>query len=929
MTPEAWHKVRDIFAEAADLHGDERQAYLATACAPDSAERAEVERLLAAHDAPDELPETVALLPWSLGERAGELSPHTLVSERYRIIERVGHGGMGEVYEADDLELGGRVALKTMLPEFRENAEALARFRKEASLSRRLAHPNLCRVFDAGIHTTPDGREVIYLTMELLTGQTLTERLSDGGPLGVERAAPLISQVLAGLSALHDADVIHRDLKPGNIMLVEKGRAERVALMDFGLARALSEAAPGGARTATGRILGTPDYMAPEQLVGKPAGPATDLFSFGVVVYELLTGEKPWPGEDRWNAEPVPLRQRRRELPQVWETALERCLRRDPTERPQSVTELAGLLGVRPAGASSAERPPLQPSPPPWRRWLPWAAVICFALLALLGWELRERWQGPETASPEAVEGEWRIALLPFESIGDDEALAGSAAGLGDVIARRLSQFNSPSGTLMVASPREVRGRGIESPSQAAAQLQARMVVEGNLLANGDEVELTLAVVDTETGETVKSATVADASDNLVGLQRQAVARLQNLLSLRLRPDNAEAPLDLAPGAYEFYVQGLGYLERDDQLEQVEYAEGLFRKALEADPDFADAQAGLAAALWQKFKRTSNPDWIAEAVKEAEKALQLDPDSDRAHVTLGLAKNRRPETQEEALEHFNRVLAADPNHGEALEGLADTYRRMGRTEEAEAAFRDMLARRRGDWRAYKYAALFYESQGRYDESIEALQAALELTPDNAEILGTLGTVHMLDGDFLEAKTSYERSVAIEPTQASLANLGSIYHRTGDLENAILTLEKAASMESARHQTWSMLARAYGAAGREADKARAAEKAVQLAQRALDADPANVSAMLGLGAAFTQTGQSEMAADLAERAVGLQPAAPRTVAAAATIIAEAGRMERAHALACKAIELGVQPNVFETSADVQVAMQSIGPCNLNH
>ncbi|MCB1022667.1 MAG: protein kinase, partial [Acidobacteria bacterium] len=697
MAPEGWERLRSIFAEAVALDETERVRFLDATAARGSPERARIDELLAAHDASGGILDSCAEFPWPLLEEERVFAPGALVSNRFRLVRALGRGGMGEVYEAEDLELGGRVALKTVRERWREESEFLGRFKREIQIARRLTHPHLCRIFDGG----RDG-DLVYLTMELLEGETLAARLERDGPMKAEQTSPIIAQILAGLSALHDGGVIHRDLKPGNVMISARPQGgERAVLMDFGLARSLAEPGSATAQTLTGRAVGTPDYMAPEQMLGKPAGASTDLFALGVLLFHMLTGEKPWPENDRWTTPPTRLRAHNAEAPKAWEAAIELCLRRDPAERPQSVAQLARLLGVAPAAASSAEHIALPAGPSAgWK----WAAAAMLLLVALLTWGFRDLKQEPASGG-NADSSEWRIALLPFEAIGADEELAGSAAGLGDVIARRLSQFNGPVRAAEVASPREVRGLGIETPSEARAQLQAGRVVEGSLMANGDELELTLAVVDPDTSRTLESSTVTASRGDLVGLQRQAISRLSAMLSLRLKPQNAEAPMDLAPGAYEYYVQGLGYLERDDQLDQVEIAEGLFRKALEADPDFADAQAGLAAALWQKFKRTSNPDWIAQAVAAAEKALALDPDSAEARVALGLAKNRRPETQQEALRHFERVLASDPNNGEALEGLADTYKRMGRMQEAEAAFRDMLSRRRGDWRAYKYAAL--------------------------------------------------------------------------------------------------------------------------------------------------------------------------------------------------------------------------------
>jgi tetratricopeptide (TPR) repeat protein len=369
---------------------------------------------------------------------AASFASGEFLANRFRIVRFLGHGGMGDVYEAEDEEVHGRVALKTVRTEIARLPGAVERFAREIHLARKVTHPNVCRIFDISHHG-----EVTFLTMELLPGETLEHRLRRTGAMQEEEALPLARQMAEGLAAAHRVGVVHRDFKPANVMLVPEDGAVRAVVMDFGLARGGETV--GGGLTMRGDVLGTPSYMAPEQVAGEEITPATDVYAFGIVLYEMMTGALPFVGETalstavkRLREDPPAPRLKAPHLDPAWEAAILRCLARDPRQR---------FAGVRDAVAALAEAPPTVvlslPAAPKPRRWLlPAAALVVLLGLAGGGWwwfSVRPRAEANrllERANGLGNQGNFIAAAETFEQarkmlagIGDLDA---EAQALGD-----------------------------------------------------------------------------------------------------------------------------------------------------------------------------------------------------------------------------------------------------------------------------------------------------------------------------------------------------------------------------------------------------------------------------------------------------------------------------------------------------------------
>lgn len=343
-----------------------------------------------------------------------------LLVGRFRVVRFLGRGGMGDVYEAEDLELGEHVALKTVRPEIARVPGVLERFAREIHLSRKVTHPNVCRIFDVSHHG-----EVTFLTMELLPGETLEHRLRRTGAMKEAEALPIARQMAEGLSAAHRVGVIHRDFKPANVMLVEEDGGVRAVVMDFGLAHGAA-ATVGGGLTMRGDVLGTPSYMAPEQVAGEPVTPATDLYAFGITLYEMVTGTLPFIGETalstavkRLREEPPPPQIKAPDLDAAWNSAILRCLAREPRERFASVRDAVAVLA-----AETTPTEVLSPPKAPSRRrlWLlATGALVALVLVGLVSyWRL---WQQPRAEAQQLADratalsdqGRYAEAVAAFE----------------------------------------------------------------------------------------------------------------------------------------------------------------------------------------------------------------------------------------------------------------------------------------------------------------------------------------------------------------------------------------------------------------------------------------------------------------------------------------------------------------------------------
>ena len=519
-----------------------------------------------------------------------------VIAERYRLIDLVGTGGMGEVYAAEDLLLKERVALKTVRGDVAKDETAAARFKREIQLARRVTHANVCRIFDVGM-----AGDVPFVTMELLSGETLAARLKRGRMAAAEALA-VAQQLVAALSAAHEVEVVHRDFKSANIMLVDRGgsRGVRAVVTDFGLARALQSGAEDQSLTRDGGIMGSPAYMAPEQVEGKRnVGAAADIYSLGVVLYEMVTGELPFVGVTpletmtmRLRTPPRPPRSLVPDLPARWQDTILRCLALEPTQRFARVADVADALAVGPSRRKN-------------RRVLAGVAAAALLVAGGAGWLMVRDRAGMDRVVP-ARDGRPSVAIVGFRNLG----ARADGEYLGPLLGEFLATDLSAGDTLLTIDAESV-ARARRELSLPDAESFARdtlkkihgllgtdFVVVGSYLVEGDTVNVDLKLQDTRSGATVAGVTEKGGKGEMVAL----VARVGGRIRARLgagelsaaQREGVRASLPRGTEAQKRYAEGVAHL----RLQACGPAVAPLEQAVAAEPSFPLAHVALSEALW-------------------------------------------------------------------------------------------------------------------------------------------------------------------------------------------------------------------------------------------------------------------------------------------------------------------------------------------
>lgn len=533
-------------------------------------------------------------------------SPGEVIAGRYRVVRFLARGGMGEVYEVEDQELRDRVALKTIRGDVSRDATAVERFRREIQLARKVTHPHVCRIFDVSFHGG-----LIFLTMELLEGETLAQRLRRSGPMSTEEALPIARQIAWALQAAHQAGIVHRDLKPGNVVLAESKGSLRAVVTDFGLAR-LESGEDAMTLTAQAGVVGTPAYLAPEQVEGKEITGAVDVYALGIVLYEMLTGTVPFVGDTALSVAVRRLQERpaspRVHVPGLdarWEAAILRCLERDPAARFASAPDV--IQALTKSEETPAAVPP--PPPPPAKKSNKVQLIALAALLLLavgigafryLGWRAEQNLTPEQRLArlTEGIQPRRSVAVLGFQNLTGTPGTEWLSAGIAEMLATELG---AGGGLRIVPGENVARAKvelGLGDSNSLASDTLSRVrtrlatdaVVLGSFAILKDKIRLDVRLQDTVAGETITVAETGPESELF-----EVVARAGRRLREEMGAGEADSKVRVASStdAARFYSEGMNRL----RLFEPAAARDLLERAVAADPRNALARSGLASAL--------------------------------------------------------------------------------------------------------------------------------------------------------------------------------------------------------------------------------------------------------------------------------------------------------------------------------------------
>ena len=844
----------------------------------------------------------------------------------YRILRKLGEGGMGTVYLAHDARLGRDVALKSVLRRGADTATPRERLLREARAAAGLTHPNIAGVYDV---VEADGDA--YIVMEYVDGESLASRLQHG-PMATADITAVGAQLADALAAAHRRGVVHRDLKPGNIQLAPGGA---VKVLDFGIARATAptgsptiETVAQPVLTTPGAVIGTPAYMSPEQIEGKPVGPPSDIFSLGIVLFEMLTGERPFGGGDPLSlavaivSAPTPdVRALAPKAPPALAEVVLAALDKDPAKRPAAAVVHATLAAMTRDSAAGAELPTAAVRQPRIaraarvpRRWLP---IVAGAVLAVTvaGWPA-VRYLLHRTAPPVPAV----VAILPPTYVGDEADLEAVGAGVSSVLAGNLSLI--PGVTLVSrASTAPYTGARRQDLLKVGRDLGASFILDLSLrrAATGVRVNAKLwrrsqaASPWTRSYEDDALNVQREVVDGVVAALSEAGAIRTGSLTPAIRARLLRLPTPSSE-AFDTYARARSLLDRRDVAGNRERAVILFEAAVAKDPRFALGYAGLTDAYAAMYQATKDVAWVNKAGDAATRALAID--GDQAAVRYSLASLRFATGQPaEAVNQLRLAIALQPENDDAHRLLGRILAEQGKVDEGVAEVRQAIGLRPEYGGHYFMLGFILYNAGRYREALEAYRRVTELQPDFAGGFEMLGTTYHVLGQAQQAIGYYEHAVRLGPSATAYANLGYFYYVGGRFTDALTAYQEALARDPRSPETLRNLGDVYARLG-QADRARASyEHAVVLLNQMLQVNRQDASAIALLALLEAKLGHAAQAERHAAEAIVLAPNDSETMVKNAEVAALLGRADAAMEHLAQAVAHGYQAGLLRDNDEL--------------
>ena len=754
---------------------------------------------------------------YSLMAEELELEPGETLENRFRIVRKVAAGGMGVVYEAWDEKLQRRIAIKCARAGFN------ARLPPEVRHASEINHPNVCKTWE--IHTASGpGGDFDFFTMEFIEGKTLAECLRNG-PLPDNEALSIANQLCAGLAEAHHHRVIHGDLKSNNILIAREADGVRAVITDFGLARPWTAQPPDVPFHSGG---GTPDYMAPELLAGKKPSVTSDIYALGVILHEIAAGKKPL-----LTAAPV-----KKSLNHRWGRIIARCLEPEPPRRCANVSEVAEAL-----------------VPFPWFRWLAIAAAV---LIASGAGALGYRTVG---VSREVI----RLAVLPFASAPETRSLSD---GLLQDTADRLRRVRDDGRKLTVIPMRDAMQYKVGRPEEAVARLGATHILTGSVSRNNGRITVHALLSDAKSRLQLKEWD-AEYQDN--ELRNMPIA-LAGIVTGTLRLPPLATTATVGSAAYPDFAAGVGLLDRDNP----DAALPLLLRAVSVDSASPLTWARLAEAHAREYSLTLASSSLDKAKTALHEAQARNPDLALVWVVSGRI-NEFQGRYEAAESDLRRALEIDPRDRDAWRRLGRVYKQNDRFAESVVAFRRAIEVQPDYFLNYQDLCSVDGEQAIYDEAVQQCGKVVQLAPDLGYAHFAMAVALFRHGDYAEADSEFLRAISLDPASAT-----TIFTRAftltsqGRIQESIPLFHRAIGIGPVTHLLYSDLGTAYRLAGLPVEAKKAYSSGLELAEKAIEANPRNAVTKAQLAYICAQLGERGRANSEAIQARQLAPASVEVV-----------------------------------------------------
>lgn len=850
-----------------------------------------------------------------------------VLAGRFHIEARLGAGGMGEVYRARDTTLRRLVALKRT-----QHAASEAdrrRFLHEGQRASALNHPGIAAVYDV----FTDGGEV-WLVMEFIEGETLRSRLKQ--PISHDEFRRIAAESAAALAAAHDKGILHRDIKPENIMLASSGtHPGQVKLLDFGLAQQTVDDSmeTATALTMAGMLAGTPQYMAPEILNGEPADRRSDIFALGVVMYEMLSsGHHPF-------AAPTPtamigqvLHQPPRPLdasvPAPYAAIVSRALAKQPADRYQTAHEIVYDLGhtdqvrTQPAVTSPAPAEPARHKRHINSGFL-WA-IVGIASAVIIPWSnhfLEKRSAPPanpaptSSTAPAPVVAGTLAVLPPTVAAASDTKLISYGRGLAASLADRLSAL-SVNHDIAVLTERQLQDRKITTLAAAAKELGATSALAVRLTRDGDLVHAAYTVSQPDKNASqpriLASGTVSAPVSDMFAIENQLATATATALNIPLRTEEQRALAahgTTFPEAYQYFLQGRGYLLQAYTPATFKSAQTMFKEALRIDPNYGAAKAGLGEAWLYAYPDTHQVADLEQARKACDEAVILGNAGADGHICLGRLAELTGKPGDAATE-YQKALQLEPANDRASIGLAKAYEKLNQPDKAEAVYKQAIALRPNYWRGYDQLGAFYFHTADYAKAEQMFRTATEKDPQSFRSYSNLAAAVSAQGKDAEVVDILKKSIDLHPTAEAYSNLGAAFFKLRRFEEAAEDFRRSIQLAPGAYDSWSALGDAEYYGGHHDQAMKDYRKGIELAAAQLKSSPNDAGLLGDLAEMYSMIGDAPKAMDFVNRALTIDHTDNQLMFNAAQVYNQLHQTGPALEWLGRALQAGYPPSIVE-------------------
>jgi serine/threonine protein kinase/Tfp pilus assembly protein PilF len=907
MTPELYQRLKPLYAAALDIPTEQRAAFVAQACGEERELREELEALLKANnDRTATLGSPLMRLEELLARPKSALAVDSLLLSRFKIVRLLGSGGMGEVYEVEDRFLHGvHVALKTILPQVANNPERRKSFEREVLLAREVSHSNLCPIYDI-FHCEEPPPGFLFLTMKLLPGKTLASRLREPLPMSNEEGLAVLRQASLGTAAMHAAGIIHRDIKPGNIMVDGGGLDLRLWITDFGLARAYHAEST----VSSLAVAGTPGYIAPELYLGHPPSEASDLYALGIVLHEVFTGQKPTPvpGTHSYAVSPQLTTAK---VPALGVRLITECLQDDPQRRCAAFSRALEVIDPKLARNYYSSR-----SKQFWtRRRFSGAAIAGVCAIAAGAWWKRDNIEEIIEDILEPLPAKRYVALMAWPT-GDSAAIVSTVL---DSIGQRLARAEAHVKDLLIIKVNEVPKQASwpATPAESVTALGANLVLAASLQPTPSKTWLNLQVLDAASQHVIRSARVRCVPSALISIAEKASETAAVLLSLPIQEtgmQDAEELRRTSPETFKAFSEAEQLVSQPNDT-GLEAAILKYQEAVSMDKHFALGYARLAMALATKYHNGQKEGTLELAQENATRSLSYNRSSAKGHLSQAMVFLYSGRASD-ALDSIAESLRHDPDNPETLLYKAQAFRNANRWPEAEQVYLGIIKDRPNYWRGHSEYGWNLYKNAKYEPAEHEFEIAVAAAPQAAMAWANLGSTYYVLKRFDDAADALRKSLKLSPNEGAYNTLGDLDFRGRNYKSALENYQSAAAVNPNAHGTWRNIGDCYAVMGNPGQVKKNYTKAARLLAAALATNPQSGSDWATLAFYHAKIGDSAHADDDLKKAEqhGATDVASQLMISQA--LAVLGRKEEALNLLLSCIDRGLSTEEVDLALDLK-------------